>query len=57
MTQETERSTPPKQTPNDATAADRRLSDEQKRNLTNEPAPPTGAGKPLPEPNDVGEDG
>ncbi|WP_244850859.1 hypothetical protein [Caballeronia sp. SL2Y3] len=57
MTQESERSTPPKQTPNDPTAADRRLSDEQKQDLTNEPAPPTGAGKPLPEPNDVGEDG
>ncbi|WP_244817984.1 hypothetical protein [Caballeronia sp. Lep1P3] len=57
MTQETERSTPPKQNTDDSTAADRRLSDEQKQNMTHEPAAPTNKGEPLPDPNAVGEDG
>ncbi|WP_143754628.1 hypothetical protein [Caballeronia concitans] len=58
MTEQTDRSTPPKQTDSDPTAADRRLSDEQKQNAANEPAPPDAdKGPPLPDPNAVGEDG
>ncbi|WP_250455683.1 hypothetical protein [Caballeronia sp. ATUFL_M2_KS44] len=58
MPEQTDRSTPPKQSDSDPTTADRRLSDEQKQNASNEPAPPTAnKGQPLPDPNAVGEDG
>jgi hypothetical protein len=57
MTQDSERSTPPRQTTDDPNTADRRLSDEQKRTMKDEPAPPTGKGDSLPDPNAVGEDG
>ena len=55
---ETARPTPPRQDPNDPTAGDRTLSDEQKRSAKDEPAPPTpGAGAKLPDPKEVGEAG
>jgi len=57
MTQDSERSTPPRQTTDDPNTADRHLSDEQKRTMKDEPAPPTGKGDSLPDPNGVGEDG
>ncbi|RKR38282.1 hypothetical protein B0G82_6409 [Paraburkholderia sp. BL17N1] len=58
MTTESPRPTPPRQTESDPTAADRRLSDEQKESLKNEPAPPTpNSGEPLPDPKEVGEAG
>jgi hypothetical protein len=61
MTEQTDRATPPKQTPEDPNTADRRLSDEQKRAMTNEPAPPTpqseGKEGKLPDPKEVGEAG
>ncbi|MDR5782181.1 hypothetical protein QCE63_22525 [Caballeronia sp. LZ065] len=58
MTDENDRPTPPKQTPDDPNVADRRLSDEQKRDLKNEPDKPSGnqSGK-LPDPKEVGEAG
>ncbi|MDR6420615.1 hypothetical protein J2801_002896 [Paraburkholderia phenoliruptrix] len=50
--------TPPRQTPNDPTAGDRHLSDEQNQSARDEPAPPDpGRGADLPDPNEVGEDG
>ncbi|TDY22518.1 hypothetical protein B0G81_2828 [Paraburkholderia sp. BL6665CI2N2] len=58
MTTESARPTPPRQTESDPTAADRRLSDEQKESLKNEPAPPTpNSGEKLPDPKEVGEAG
>lgn len=58
MAVDSEPGTPPKQTPDDPNLADRRLSDEQKRSLRNEPSPAEpDAGMPLPDPNEVGEDG
>ncbi|MDR5740421.1 MULTISPECIES: hypothetical protein [unclassified Caballeronia] len=58
MTQQTDRPTPPVQTTTDPNTADRRLSEEQKQNLTNEPDPPSDdKAHPLPDPNAVGEDG
>ncbi|CAB3675474.1 hypothetical protein SCB29_25240 [Paraburkholderia sp. SIMBA_055] len=58
MTSESASPTPPRQSPNDPTAGDRRLSDEQKQSARNEPAPPEpGRGADLPDPNEVGEDG
>ncbi|WP_321797860.1 hypothetical protein [Caballeronia sp. J97] len=61
MNENTDRPTPPKQTPDDPNVADRRLSDEQKRAMKDEPAPPkrTDQGKEskLPNPKDVGEAG
>jgi hypothetical protein len=61
MPEQTDRPTPPKQTPGDPNVADRRLSDEQKRAMTNEPAPPRrdhdGKEGKLPNPKDVGEAG
>ncbi|SAK45696.1 hypothetical protein AWB80_00945 [Caballeronia pedi] len=58
MTEQTDRPTPPKQTPEDPNVADRRLSDEQKRAMKDEPAPPKRdkQGK-LPDPKEVGEAG
>jgi len=51
-------STPPRQTDTDATAAGRRLSDEQKSRLENEPIPPDpNCRDDLPDPVDVGEAG
>jgi hypothetical protein len=58
MTDENDRDTPPKQTPNDPNVADRRLSDEQKKSQNNEPAPPQhDKGAPLPDTKEVGEAG
>ncbi|WP_250523326.1 MULTISPECIES: hypothetical protein [unclassified Caballeronia] len=61
MNQQTDRPTPPIQTPEDPNMADRRLSDEQKRTMRNEPEPPkrTDESKEekLPNPKDVGEAG
>lgn len=60
MTGNTDRPTPPKQTPEDPNLADRRLSDEQKRELKNEPAPPDRSKQQksdMPKPQDVGEAG
>ncbi|KXU89010.1 hypothetical protein CR51_33825 [Caballeronia megalochromosomata] len=61
MNEPAERPTPPKQTPEDPNLADRRLSDEQKRAMKDEPAPPKhpDAGKEdkLPDPKEVGEAG
>lgn len=61
MTEQTDRQTPPKQTPDDPNVADRRLSDEQQRAMKNEPAPPTPDQRSkegeLPNPKDVGEAG
>ncbi|CAB3640327.1 hypothetical protein [Paraburkholderia rhynchosiae] len=57
-TSESARPTPPRQSPNDPTAGDRRLSDQQKQSTKNEPAPSTpGRGENLPDPNEVGEAG
>ncbi|GJH21663.1 hypothetical protein CBA19CS22_33995 [Caballeronia novacaledonica] len=61
MNEPADRPTPPKQNPEDPNVADRRLSDEQKRAMTNEPEAPKPAdegkeGK-LPNPKDVGEAG
>jgi hypothetical protein len=54
----TDRPTPPKQNSDDPNLADRRLSDEQKGSMKNEPAPPDGDKKhKLPNPKDVGEAG
>jgi hypothetical protein len=61
MTDDTQpaRPTPPQQTTTDPTAADRRLTPEQKRDSKAEPKPPApAAGKPdLPDPGSVGEAG
>ncbi|MDR5760286.1 hypothetical protein [Caballeronia sp. LZ035] len=58
MTSENDRPTPPKQTPDDPNVADRRLSEEQKRDLKNEPEQPSGdKGGKLPDPKEVGEAG
>ncbi|AQH04485.1 MULTISPECIES: hypothetical protein [Caballeronia] len=61
MSEPTDRATPPKQTPEDPNVADRRLSDEQKRAMTDEPAPPERQDESkvgeLPDPKDVGEAG
>jgi hypothetical protein len=61
MTEQTDRTTPPKQSPEDPNMADRRLSDEQNRAMTNEPAPPKrdheNKEAKLPNPKDVGEAG
>ncbi|MFM0322548.1 hypothetical protein [Caballeronia glebae] len=61
MNQQTDRSTPPKQTPADPNVADRRLSDEQERAMKNEPAPPKhieeSKESKLPNPKEVGEAG
>jgi hypothetical protein len=58
MPTESERPTPPRQTETDPTAGDRRLTEQQKDSLTNEPAPPKpGRGEELPNPKDVGEAG
>jgi hypothetical protein len=58
MSEQNDRSTPPKQTPDDPNLADRRLSDEQRRNAHNQPAKPeAGKGAELPNPKDVGEAG
>lgn len=58
MTSESARPTPPRQNPNDPTAGDRTLSDEQKQSARNEPAPPApGRGESLPDPKEVGEAG
>lgn len=61
MTEQTDRQTPPKQTPDDPNVADRRLSDEQKRAMKNEPEPPRRDQRSkegeLPNPKDVGEAG
>ncbi|MDR5836840.1 hypothetical protein [Caballeronia sp. LZ034LL] len=58
MTDENDRPTPPKQTPDDPNVADRRLSDEQKRDLKNEPEKPSGGQSGnLPDPKEVGEAG
>ncbi|MEC5407670.1 hypothetical protein VOM14_19145 [Paraburkholderia sp. MPAMCS5] len=55
---ESARPTPPRQNPNDPTAGDRQLSDEQKQSAKNEPAPPQpGRGENLPDPKEVGEAG
>ncbi|SAK44960.1 hypothetical protein AWB79_00908 [Caballeronia hypogeia] len=58
--EQTDRPTPPKQTPDDPNVADRRLSDEQKRAMKNEPAPPQRdkiEKADMPNPKDVGEAG
>ncbi|WP_198155157.1 hypothetical protein [Candidatus Burkholderia verschuerenii] len=58
MSEQHDRTTPPKQTPEDPNLADRRLSEEQRRNAKNQPAPPEpGKGRDLPDPKDVGEAG
>ncbi|MFM0394571.1 hypothetical protein [Paraburkholderia phytofirmans] len=58
MTTEPSRPTPPRQTETDPTAGDRRLSDEQKDALKNEPEPPKpNSGEKLPDPKEVGEAG
>jgi len=58
MPTESARPTPPRQTETDPTAGDRRLSEQQKDSLTNEPVPPKpGRGDELPDPKDVGEAG
>ncbi|MDR5799785.1 hypothetical protein [Caballeronia sp. LZ001] len=58
MSEQNERQTPPKQTNEDPNVADRRLSDEQKSELKNEPEPAKGSeGGKLPDPKDVGEAG
>lgn len=56
---QTDRPTPPQQTPSDPNVADRRLSEEQKQSSTGEPDPPEPTrGKPeLPDPAGVGEAG
>jgi hypothetical protein len=58
MAAEPSRDTPPKQRNDDATAADRRLSDAEKESSKGEPAPARpGSGVDLPDPKDVGEAG
>ncbi|WP_250516727.1 hypothetical protein [Caballeronia sp. INDeC2] len=61
MNEPNDRPTPPKQTPEDPNVADRRLSDEQKDAMTNEPDPPKrndeGKESGLQDPKDVGEAG
>ncbi|MGV7244627.1 hypothetical protein [Caballeronia sp. M23-90] len=58
MATESSRDTPPKQRDDDATAADRQLSDAEKDSPKGEPAPPKpGRGTDLPDPKDVGEAG
>jgi len=58
MTDKTDRQTPPRQTPEDPNVADRRLSDEQKRAMKNEPERPRPEKTDkLPNPKDVGEAG
>jgi hypothetical protein len=63
MSEQNDRSTPPKQTPEDPNVADRRLSEEQKRAMKNEPAPPKQQSEgerkegKLPDPKEVGEAG
>jgi hypothetical protein len=61
MNEPADRPTPPKQTPDDPNVADRRLSDEQKDSMKNEPEPPKrtdeGNNTKLPNPKDVGEAG
>ncbi|REE24156.1 hypothetical protein B0G71_7456 [Paraburkholderia sp. BL27I4N3] len=58
MTTESARPTPPRQTESDPTAADRRLSEQQKESLKNEPEPPKpNSGEKLPDPKEVGEAG
>jgi hypothetical protein len=52
------RDTPPKQRTDDETVADRRLSQEQKRSVNDQPAPGKQEGNlDLPDPKDVGEAG
>jgi hypothetical protein len=58
MTDQNDRPTPPQQSPDDPNLADRRLSDEQKRALKNEPDKPDhDKTEKLPNPKDVGEAG
>jgi hypothetical protein len=57
MAEQNDRPTPPKQTPDDPNMADRRLTEEQKQSLTNEPESPENKGEKLPNPKDVGEAG
>ncbi|WP_277182259.1 hypothetical protein [Caballeronia sp. BR00000012568055] len=57
MAEQNDRPTPPKQTPDDLNMADRRLTEEQKQSLTNEPKTPENKGEKLPNPKDVGEAG
>ncbi|HZZ12961.1 MAG TPA: hypothetical protein VFE79_19935 [Paraburkholderia sp.] len=58
MATDNARPTPPRQTETDPTAADRRLSGQQKDALKNEPEPPRpDRGAALPDPKDVGEAG
>ncbi|WP_200945790.1 hypothetical protein [Burkholderia sp. Leaf177] len=58
MAAESSRDTPPKQRDDDATAADRQLSDAQKGSTKGEPAPPKPSSDAnLPDPKDVGEAG
>ncbi|SAK55400.1 hypothetical protein AWB77_01621 [Caballeronia fortuita] len=56
-----DRPTPPRQTPDDPNVADRRLSEEQKQSMKNEPEPPKQTDdtkeSTLPNPKDVGEAG
>lgn len=58
MNEPAERQTPPKQNTDDPNVADRRLSDEQKQSMNDEPEQPEpGKGEKLPKPTDVGEAG
>ena len=59
MNENTDRPTPPRQTPEDPNVADRRLSERQKRDMKNEPAPPKHDRNEaeMPEPHEVGEAG
>jgi len=58
MAVESSRDTPPKQRDDDATAADRQLSDAQKDSTKGEPSPPKPSSDAnLPDPKDVGEAG
>lgn len=58
MTDQTDRPTPPQQTLGDPNVADRRLSEEQKRAMKNEPQRPRPEKtEKLPNPKDVGEAG
>jgi len=58
MAADPSRDTPPKQRDDDATAADRKLSEADKHSSKGEPAPAKPAsGAELPDPKDVGEAG
>jgi hypothetical protein len=57
MSEQNDRPTPPKQSPDDPNMADRRLTDEQKKSQRKQPENPQDKGEKLPDPKDVGEAG